>query len=74
EQYFKDRILAGDPNYAAKSTSFKKYIVGNPFNKTEENSNLNKAEQKNDTGNNPKGQVTAQNHQNNNEVNQTHTR
>lgn len=33
EQYFKDKILQLDPNYAAKSESFQKYVVNNPFNK-----------------------------------------
>lgn len=36
EQYFKDRILAEDPNYAAKSESFRKYVLGNPLLKEEE--------------------------------------
>ena len=31
EQYFKDRILSQDPNYAAKSESFRKYVLGNPL-------------------------------------------
>ena len=53
EQYFKDRILEMDPNYAAKSETFRKYVSANPFNsevqkeeadeavneKTEQNSN-----------------------------------
>ena len=33
EEYFKDRILADDPNYASKSESFRKYILGNPISK-----------------------------------------
>lgn len=33
EQYFKDKILQLDPNYATKSESFQKYVVNNPFNK-----------------------------------------
>lgn len=33
EQYFKDKILQLDPNYASKSESFQKYVVNNPFNK-----------------------------------------
>lgn len=33
EQYFKDQILQQDPNYAAKSESFQKYVINNPFNK-----------------------------------------
>lgn len=30
EAYFKDRILQIDPDYASKSASFNKYILGNP--------------------------------------------
>lgn len=41
EQYFKDRILAGDPNYASKSESFRKYVLGNPLTKNKENSTEN---------------------------------
>lgn len=37
EQYFKDRILQDDPDYASKSESFRKYILKNPFSNTEEN-------------------------------------
>ena len=39
EQYFKDRILQIDPNYAEKSESFKKYVVANPLANTQENVN-----------------------------------
>lgn len=41
EEYFKDRILAGDPNYASKSESFRKYVLGNPLTKNKENSTEN---------------------------------
>lgn len=41
EEYFKDRILADDPNYASKSESFRKYVLGNPFTKNKENSTEN---------------------------------
>ena len=37
EAYFKDRLLEMDPYYAQKSTSFKKYVVDNPYNKEVEN-------------------------------------
>ncbi|HEY5525833.1 MAG TPA: penicillin-binding transpeptidase domain-containing protein, partial [Clostridium sp.] len=30
EAYFKDRILKSDPNYASKSPSFQKYVLGAP--------------------------------------------
>lgn len=30
EAYFKDRLLQMDPDYASKSSSFKKYVVDNP--------------------------------------------
>lgn len=54
EQYFKDRILADDPNYASKSQTFRKYVMGNHLisNKgdTTEN-NINKVE-KNSSNNN----------------------
>lgn len=30
EAYFKDKLLADDPNYASKSESFQKYVVGAP--------------------------------------------
>jgi penicillin-binding protein 2 len=33
EEYFKDKLLQLDPNYATKSPSYQKYVVGNPFNK-----------------------------------------
>ncbi|WP_294403652.1 penicillin-binding transpeptidase domain-containing protein [uncultured Clostridium sp.] len=36
EQYFKDRILEQDPNYGAKSESFRKYVLANPLLKEEE--------------------------------------
>ena len=58
EQYFKDRILEQDPYYSAKSTSFKKYVEDNPFNKKEEDSNSDNAENQNNEGNNPDGKVT----------------
>lgn len=31
EAYFKDRLLQLDPNYAAKSTSFQKYVIDSPI-------------------------------------------
>lgn len=36
ESYFKEKLLEIDPNYAAKSNSFKKYVLDNPYTKTEE--------------------------------------
>lgn len=33
EAYFKDRLLQQDPNYAAKSPSFQKYVLNNPIGK-----------------------------------------
>ena len=68
EQYFKDRILAQDPYYAAKSTSFKKYVVDNPFNKNDENINSGN---KNNADNNANGQATTQR---NSQINQNQTR
>ena len=47
EQYFKDRILAEDPNYAAKSESFRKYVLGNPLLKEEEGSGDNSSDEQN---------------------------
>lgn len=54
EQYFKDRILEIDPNYSAKSESFRKYVLGNPLLKKEEssNENINAADGSNGTDNN----------------------
>lgn len=57
EQYFKDRILEMDPNYASKSESFRKYVLGNPLLKDEEensevadsNSDQNGTNEENDT-------------------------
>ena len=68
EQYFKDRILAQDPYYAAKSTSFKKYVVDNPFNKNDENINSGN---KNNADNNTNGQAATQR---NSQINQNQTR
>lgn len=31
EAYFKDKILAADPNYGSKSASFKKYVLDSPL-------------------------------------------
>lgn len=42
EAYFKDTLLEMDPNYAYKSASFQKYILGNPY--LEENADENKEE------------------------------
>ena len=36
ESYFKDQLLEQDPNYASKSASFQKYVLDNPYLKTEE--------------------------------------
>ena len=60
ESYFKDRLLEIDPNYASKSASFKKYVVDNPYLKTEEemesqnkeDTNQNNVEQNNVEQNN----------------------
>lgn len=54
EQYFKDRILEIDPNYSAKSESFRKYVLGNPLLKKEEssNENINAADGSNGADNN----------------------
>ena len=41
EAYFKDRLLEMDPDYASKSESFRKYVLGNPFTKNKENSTEN---------------------------------
>lgn len=41
EAYFKDKLLQMDPSYASKSESFKKYVVDNPYQKKENNSQGN---------------------------------
>lgn len=66
EQYFKDRILQIDPNYSAKSESFRKYILGNPLLKNEEssNENLNTAEGSNGGQNNTDSTETTDNEEN----------
>lgn len=43
EAYFKDRLLQMDPDYAAKSVSFKKYVIDNPNLKEEEKLEENNA-------------------------------
>ncbi len=47
EAYFKDRLLEQDPDYAAKSESFKKYVIDNPYIKTDESSKTNDTTQDN---------------------------
>ncbi|MDO5518495.1 MAG: penicillin-binding transpeptidase domain-containing protein, partial [Clostridium sp.] len=52
EAYFKDALLQMDPDYAAKSASFKKYIIENPNLKEEEKQEENNAaEEKQNTDN-----------------------
>lgn len=41
EAYFKDRLSKDYPNYASTSESFKKYVIDNPYQKKESNSQGN---------------------------------
>lgn len=66
EEYFKDRILAGDPNYASKSESFRKYVLGNPLTKNKENSTENNTNTANtNTGENNSSNNSTNNSQSN---------